>query len=349
MLSLAATLRPGAIRNLGIGDIQEDFIFLVGEQRYTCPRIVARLLSQNTLVQHSIDPSINEYIVKTNDQQNEFPLLLTLGRSSLAEATSDNSRFLFSLSRELDNSALFTSCLHYFDVHQFFPIFDDDVLPVLASEFYKLNNSELDQIPLSTLYHILSHPSLKISHESTLYSYILSHLSSNPDYFELLQFVHFEYLSSEDICYFARILPERINVPVWEALSRRLRLPFDSCSVFTPSATSSKSVDHPRKTASVDGIISYLTKKHRGNVHDKGIVTITSKSISYGALGNVADLKQWSYFSLVNEPGQWICWDFHEMRVGPAHYVIHGVAVGNLKSWVVESSLDGENWIEIDR
>jgi hypothetical protein len=28
-----------------------------------------------------------------------------------------------------------------------------------------------------------------------------------------------------------------------------------------------------------DGTISYLTRKHGGNVHDKGIVTITSKSV----------------------------------------------------------------------
>jgi hypothetical protein len=28
-----------------------------------------------------------------------------------------------------------------------------------------------------------------------------------------------------------------------------------------------------------DGIIAYLTRKQGGNVHDKGVVTITSKSI----------------------------------------------------------------------
>jgi hypothetical protein len=33
---------------------------------------------------------------------------------------------------------------------------------------------------------------------------------------------------------------------------------------------------------SVDGIISYLTRKHGGNVHDKGIVTIASKSVKNG-------------------------------------------------------------------
>jgi hypothetical protein len=30
---------------------------------------------------------------------------------------------------------------------------------------------------------------------------------------------------------------------------------------------------------SLEGIISYLTKKHGGNVHEKGIVTIASKSV----------------------------------------------------------------------
>jgi hypothetical protein len=45
-------------------------------------------------------------------------------------------------------------------------------------------------------------------------------------------------------------------------------------------------------------------------------------------------------------PGQWICWDFHEMRVRPTHYTIRSYW---LKSWVIESSLDGEGWTEIDR
>jgi hypothetical protein len=47
-----------------------------------------------------------------------------------------------------------------------------------------------------------------------------------------------------------------------------------------------------------------------------------------------------------NEPGQWICWDFHELRFRPTHYTIKSYL---LKSWVVESSLDGEACTEIDR
>jgi hypothetical protein len=98
---------------------------------------------------------------------------------------------------------------------------------------------------------------------------------------------------------------------------------------------------------SVDGIISYLTLKHGGNVHEKGIVTITSKSVFLDGDGwNVADLTSGRRFVSNDEPGQWICWDFHEMRVRPTHYTVKSYL---LKSWVVESSLDGEAWTEIFR
>jgi hypothetical protein len=53
------------------------------------------------------------------------------------------------------------------------------------------------------------------------------------------------------------------------------------------------SVELPLKEAkSLDGVISYLTKKHGGNVQEKGIVTITSQSVydPHYALTNVADL-----------------------------------------------------------
>jgi hypothetical protein len=110
-------------------------------------------------------------------------------------------------------------------------------------------------------------------------------------------------------------------------------------------------VEFPLKEArSVDGIISYLTRKHGGNVHDKGIVTITSKSVYSRklrqALRNVADLtSDWEFWSK-NEPGQWICWDFHEMRVRPTHYTI---STWLSKLSLVESSLDRETWTEMNR
>jgi hypothetical protein len=104
-----------------------------------------------------------------------------------------------------------------------------------------------------------------------------------------------------------------------------------------------------KEPQSVEGIISYLTKKHRGNVHEKGIVIMTAKSISgdpVDALKNLADLREiWRFYSK-NEPGQWVCCDFRQRRVCLAHSTI---CAEDLKSWALEGSLDGENWTEIDR
>jgi chaperonin cofactor prefoldin len=100
---------------------------------------------------------------------------------------------------------------------------------------------------------------------------------------------------------------------------------------------------------SLDGIIFYLTTKHGGNVHEKGIVTITSMSVRDGisyAVQNIANLTSNESFASKEAPGQWICWDFREMRVRPTHYAIW---TQFLDSWVVEGSLDGTSWTEIDR
>jgi hypothetical protein len=108
-------------------------------------------------------------------------------------------------------------------------------------------------------------------------------------------------------------------------------------------------VDYPLKVArSLDGIISYLAKKHGGNVHEKGIVTLTSKSSSgspFFALWHLADQRSIFEFSSKDAPGQWVCWDFHEMRVRPTHYTIRTFW---LRSWIVEGSVDGRAWTKID-
>jgi hypothetical protein len=98
----------------------------------------------------------------------------------------------------------------------------------------------------------------------------------------------------------------------------------------TPAKSLSKAEFPMTAPQSLEGIISYLTKKH-GNVHEKGIVTITHR--------------EWLLNS-TDDRHQWVCWDFREMRVRPTHYTIRGLL---LKSWVVEGSLDGESWTEIDR
>jgi hypothetical protein len=97
------------------------------------------------------------------------------------------------------------------------------------------------------------------------------------------------------------------------------------------------------------GYLTYLAGQYRGNLHDNGIVTITAKSIAddpASALRNVVDLDFDSWFQSKDEPDQWICWDFHGLRFCPIGYVIK---TQHLRSWILEGSLDGEHWRELDR
>jgi hypothetical protein len=104
-----------------------------------------------------------------------------------------------------------------------------------------------------------------------------------------------------------------------------------------------------KQDKSLEGIISYLTRKHGGNVHEQGIVEMTSKSCDDrdgSGVASTVDIDFSGLFISKDAPGQWICWNFRDMRVRPTHYTIKAVG---LKSWVVEGSVDGERWTEIGR
>jgi hypothetical protein len=340
-------LNAAGMKNIGINDIQGDFTFVIGEKTYSCTRIIARFLSPAVSLLHSIDPTIGEYIAEIEDYSDQFNLFMLLGDGSSIWIDETNSRFFLLLSLELGNNDLYYSVLDHFHrdlspsqlcESTFLRFPSNTLIEVISLQFYKLKSSELDKIPLSTLFHILSHESLTVSSEDSLYSYICSRLSDDPGYGDLLRFVRFEYLSSALVSDFLSKPSIYLGRELWGALSQGLISRLHLLEVPCPL----------QGDKSLDGIISYLTRKHGGNVHEKRIVTIYSKSVysDLYAVKNVADLAHSSLFWSKHEPDQWICWDFHTKRVRPTHYTIRSCS---LRSWIVESSLDAVNWIEIDR
>lgn len=102
---------------------------------------------------------------------------------------------------------------------------------------------------------------------------------------------------------------------------------------------------------SLDGIISSLTRQVGGNIHELGLITITSHSLMFDegppryGLKNLANLSSPSWMWSKGGPSEWICWDFREVKVRPSHYTIAGQA---LQSWILEGSEDGTNWTHLD-
>jgi hypothetical protein len=178
----------------------------------------------------------------------------------------------------------------------------------------------------------------------------------------LFEFVLFEHLSVSSMGDFisasssSSIFFETLNQSIWHRLCDRLIL-----SVSPP--TSSPRLSSPpgrvfemKSNSPLAGIIAGLTSSCGGNVHERGLVSITDsshysdsyrgKAASY--LGNAN-----SWFHSNDNPGQWLCYDFKNSRVSLTHYSVrtypYGAGSSHLKSWVIEISNDGSNWTEVDR
>jgi hypothetical protein len=111
--------------------------------------------------------------------------------------------------------------------------------------------------------------------------------------------------------------------------------------------------------AGLNGIIAHLTQKCGGNVHDKGIVEVTVSSLEVNNMAyhgkNVVDYSSSRHFGTGTNDNPWICFDFKDSRVVLTDYTMvsdrraPGWNPIFLRSWVVEGSRDGKEWIDVDR
>jgi hypothetical protein len=127
---------------------------------------------------------------------------------------------------------------------------------------------------------------------------------------------------------------------------------------FAPSIERAPGLEVP------DGIIRHLTREWGANVADRN-VGVTASGVyaddEENDPRNAADLDHESHFvstcrnaneDIRHERNNWICYDFRRRRILPTHYALRSCDEGpggpHLKSWLVETSVDGENWTEID-
>lgn len=108
------------------------------------------------------------------------------------------------------------------------------------------------------------------------------------------------------------------------------------------------------KARPLSGILTYLTRKCGGNVHEREIIKVTASSVYSDCLAkNAVDLQKDSIYQSRNEQNTWLCYDFKDRRVIPTSYSVKSFGYGpgshHLKSWVLEVSNNGTSWKEVDR
>ena len=108
--------------------------------------------------------------------------------------------------------------------------------------------------------------------------------------------------------------------------------------------------------SAMKGIIRRLTDVCGGNLHDKGKVIMSSRDVCKDDEGKICEPKNIleylapkDIYMSANRPGAWFCFDFRDMRVFISAYHISTCQDRDrLRSWVVQGSLDGTAWAEID-
>jgi hypothetical protein len=335
----------------------DDFTFIVNGIELHCTQFEASFISPRVSLILQQDKTINSFFVESLSQREGIEMkrvidiFESLMKGSSLFASGSEMRGLCEFAAVLGNTELLKQIYDADEINvqnvcsrmrKGYLCCDcciEEEIVFAASHFYELEFEELKDLDICIVEKILSSPSLRLKDEDSLLDFICK---VNYDRRILVRQVFSEYLRSENISVFLDFFsPSNLDPVIWSSLCRRLLLP-----IWRPR----REVEIPMKKAeSLEGIISYLTKKHGGNVEEKGIVTITSKSVSSDdpsyAPKNVADLTSDSEFWSTSEPGQWICWDFRALRVRLTHYTIRTY---KLKSWVVHGSLDGRSWRKID-
>jgi hypothetical protein len=262
-------------------------------------------------------------------------------------------------------------------------------LEFIVSHFYDFlrRPDALKALPFSMICEILGHGSLRLESEDSLYDFIKKGIETNREMFSLMEFVRWNYCSTDTMNDFFDLISEdfcEINASIWTSLCARLVLPNIIGKHFPPSLKKGKLRLQNGKEADEmydipDGIIAHLTRECGGNVHDRKVVDVTCGSFEKEIVGanphsgachnspkwsakNAADLEADSLFGsayrerredIPHTRNNWICYNFKERRIVPTHYTIRtngdGPGWAHLKSWLVETSADGESWREVAR
>jgi hypothetical protein len=350
-----------------------DFEFIVGEAHYRCPWFVASFLSSRIASVLAIDNTICAFSIATKDPRNEFSQFLSFGRGERITIGHDNFSFYESLSDELLNEELsavvYEGFMNDVTLDNVFERLERrhrlnfDIsweVKFIASHLYEIAASELKHLDLSILFMIFSSQELKIKSDDWLYKVIWDLVEDDRLRFSLVQFVEFEFVSPTSASRFlenAGTFLDLIDSSIWSSLGRRFVQPV------SPSTSSCRLIFQGKRFhpsgRSLSGIVSYLTSKHRGNVHDLGIIEVTSSSLYSPAYHpkntvNLQNHSVYSEFMTQGEPNPWICYDMKNLEITLTHYSILSCQAGpnqtsHPKSWCMEVSVDGRGWTEVHR
>lgn len=386
----------------------EEFTFLIGNKEIKMKNIFAEFISPYVSQIHQVDPTINyiQFPNKnstTNQVKSNILTKITdevisqfksISEGSKIEITETQSYELQIISILIQNKELFSKLDELFQKNvekeeysenkikeniEFLSFIDESIenpeifdgiksIEYIASNFYRIEENKINELPKSIFYSIIKNDKLTISNEDQLLDminkYFCSEEETNENDVNINDFyeeINFNFLSESKFKEFI----EKFDA---NEMTKSLWNKFKQCFyVYKNSTKCDEKNNHRYKqnnnnikieydgnsSNALNGIINHLTKEAGGNLNDKGIVIATSSSICGDShLPKFAmdfDINS-NYFHTNNEEHSWLQYDFKERKICPTHYSIRSRRSESHapKNWIIEGSNDAKNWKTLD-
>jgi hypothetical protein len=158
----------------------------------------------------------------------------------------------------------------------------------LARNFVDCSMNFLISVDFNILCQNLSHPLLAVLSGDHLCEFVLSRIQRDESQVQLLEFIRFEFISSEILSkvlsYLEQVSPT-LNCTIWNQITLRLKRTYEERPTSKLHyARLAQVIVELDSLSPVLGIIDMLTKSCGGNVHDKGVLTVTPSAGGHAAM-----------------------------------------------------------------
>lgn len=237
-----------------------------------------------------------------------------------------------------------------------------------SKNFEQINKTEMCKLDINDIELIIKNENLKLNNEDSLMEFIIGLCECNKENSILFENVLFSYLTKEMIEKFIAIFDiEFLDWNTWKSICRRLTLTPTGNEEVNPARYANEILENASSkykesefkydgNKKFNGILYYLTKKSKGNILENGTVGITTNSeVREKPLRNLVDFDSSDstcYYRSEENPMAIITFDFKDRFVLLTNYAIQTGTwdsnQGHLKDWIIEGSLDGNKYDEID-
>ena len=233
-------LQPISVLNIPFQKYEKDFTFIVNENEFTTTKFIADMLSPTISKQHLIDPTIDQFTIKTKSSGN-FQLILDLINFQIHEIPEQEKMFICEILDNLDNKMIkitqeeseitlnnvFKNILLHEQYQNYFNDFYSKEIDFISEHFYEINEFQEEQLlNLSnyTIDKIISNSKLQLDTEDQLFKFINKLYTKDRKNSAFFEYVDFLNASEKVVSHFLSIFEiDDINNEIWKHISLRLK------------------------------------------------------------------------------------------------------------------------------